>query len=269
MKTNISLVVLSFFFITVLKAQEKSKDTLFFDLDKYYTISPTIIANFSNQTYSERLERKKQQMNHTKTNGYIFFVGDGYLTKGLKPQKILSIKDYIENRKFFFDGKYNQIIDKWKLKDSLTDKYILYFVNGDEFIRPRDLEYFSYYPIREGKNVIANKIKDTLFFKLDNNYVYESKNNLKSYILKDSSRSNNGTFFFQEVKAKNNQNIKPKETLSLESFVRSSRFYDKNKQRKLNDDNLAYFFSNYVVFLERYTLEKTEYIQVEAGIEIE
>jgi hypothetical protein len=44
----------------------------------------------------------------------IFFVGDGYLTKGLK--KILSIKDYIENRKFYLDGKYNRIIDEWKLK---------------------------------------------------------------------------------------------------------------------------------------------------------
>jgi hypothetical protein len=36
-----------------------------------------------------------------------FFVGDGYLTKGLKPKKS-SIKDYIENRKFYLDGKYNQ-----------------------------------------------------------------------------------------------------------------------------------------------------------------
>lgn len=151
----------------------------------------------------------------------------------------------------------------------MTDEYKIFFVNGDEFIRPRNLEYFSYYPIREGENVITNKIKDTLFFKLDNSYVYESKNNLNRYILKDSSGSNNGTFFFQEVKAKNNQNIKPKEILSLENFVRSSRFYDKNKQRKLNDDNLAHFFSNYVVFLEKNTLEKTEYIQVEAAIAIE
>lgn len=208
-------------------------------------------------------------MNHTKTNGYIFFVGDGYLTKGLKPKKILSIKDYIENRKFFFDGKHNHIIDKWKLKDSLTDKYILYFVNGDEFIRPRDLQYFSYYPIREGKNLHANNTKDTLFFKLDNNYMFESKNNLKSYILKDSSGSNNGTFFFQEVKSNNSKNLKPKETLNLENYVRSSRFYDKNKQQKLNDENLAYLLSNYFVFLERCTPEKTEYIQVEAGVEIE
>jgi hypothetical protein len=157
MKIHISLLILSFFSITILTAQKKNKDTLFFNIDKYYIISPTIIPNLSNQTYSERLEREKQQMNHTKTNGYIFFVGDGFLTKGLKPKKILSIKDYIENRKFYLDGKYNQIIDKWKLKDSLTDKYILYFVNGDEFIRPRDLVYFSYYPIREGKNVITNK----------------------------------------------------------------------------------------------------------------
>jgi hypothetical protein len=37
--------------------------------------------------------------------------------KGLNQKKILSIKDYIENRKFYCDGKHNQIIDKWKLKE--------------------------------------------------------------------------------------------------------------------------------------------------------
>jgi hypothetical protein len=36
--------------------------------------------------------------------------------KRAKAKKI-SIKDYIENRKFYCDGKHNQIIDKWKLKD--------------------------------------------------------------------------------------------------------------------------------------------------------
>lgn len=269
MKKHISLLLLTFFSIAVLKAQGRKKDTLFFSIDNYYTISPTITPNLSNQTYPEWLVVLKQQMNHTKTNGYIYFVGDGFLTTDLKPKKILSIKEYIENRKFYFDGKYNQIIDKWKLKDSLTDKYTIYFVNGNEFIKPRYLEYYSYYPIREGENVINNQIKDTLFFKLDNSYVYESKYVSKNYLLRDSSGSNNGTFFFQEVKAKNNQKIKPEEILSLENFVRSSRFYEKNKQRKLNDDNLAHFFNNYVVFLEKNTSEKTEYIQVVAGIAIE
>jgi hypothetical protein len=40
--------------------------------------------------------------------------------KRAKAKKILSIKDYIENRKFYCDGKHNQIIDKWKLKESIN-----------------------------------------------------------------------------------------------------------------------------------------------------
>lgn len=259
MKTHISLIILSFFSITVLKAQEKSKDTLFFNVDKYYTISPTIIPNLSNQTYSERLERKKQQMNHTKTNGYIFFVGDGLLTKGLKPKKILSIKEYIENRKFYFDGKYNQIIDEWKLKDSLTDKYTIYFVNGNEFIHSKDLEYFSYYPIRDGEKIITNKIKDTLYFKLDNSYVYESKYEPNSFLLKDIK--GNEIFYFSGIELV--KNLKPNEILCLKKTIRSSRFYDKTKVQKLNNYKLGIYFNNYVIFLVKKKNNVTEYIRVE------
>lgn len=262
MKTHISLLLLTFFSIAVIKAQERKKDTLFFDIDKYYTISPTIIPNLSNQTYSERLERKKQQMNHTQTNGYIFFVGDGILTKGLKPKKILSIKDYIENRKFYLDGQYNQIIDKWKLKDSLTDKYILYFVNEDEFIRPRDLEYFSYYPIREGKKVINNKIKDTLFFKLDNDYVYESKITSGSYLIEDSKGSE--IIFFKKMKTI--YGLKPKKILHLKEFVRHSKFFDENKFVKLDYFGLSQYLNNYEVFLIKNN--NNEYLHVNPAVVI-
>lgn len=248
----------------ILKAQERKKDTLYFNIDKYYTISHTIIPNLSKQTYSERLEFNKQQMNHTKTNGYVFFVGDDFLIKGLKPKKILSIKDYIENRKFYFDGKYNQIIDKWKLKDSLTNKYTLFFVNGQEFIKPKHLEYFSYYPIRDGENVITNKIKDTLFFKLDNKYVYESKYEPKSFLIKDSNGSE--IFFFKSIE--NVKNVKPTEILSLKKIIRSAKFYHKNKKQKLNNYELSVFFDAYVVFLVEKTKNKTEYVHVIPSSEI-
>ncbi|MDD5151200.1 MAG: hypothetical protein PHC28_12125 [Flavobacterium sp.] len=259
MKTHISLLILSFFSITVLTAQEKSKDTIFFNVDRYYTLSPTMTPNLSNQTYSDKIELDKQRMIHTKTNGYIFFVGDGFLTKGLKPKQILSIKDYIENRKFYFDGKYNQIIDQWKLKDSLTDKYTIYFVNGNEFIHPKFLEYHSYYPIGKGENVITNKIKDTLFFKQDKSYVFESKYEPNSFLLKDSK--GNEIFYFRGIELV--KNLKPNEILCLKKTIRSSRFYDKNKVQKLNNYKLGIYFNNYVIFLVKKKNNVTEYIRVE------
>lgn len=247
-----------FFFISGLKAQKK-KDTLFFNIDKYYTISPTITSNLSQKTYWDKVEYEKEQIKHTKTNGYVFFIGDGFLTKGLKPKKILSIKDFIENRKFYLDGKYNKIVDERKLQDSLTNKYTIFFVNGDEFIGPRQLLYYSYFPIRQGDKSIENKMKDTLFFKLDNEYVYKSKdlnNGSSIYLIKDSSKSE--VFYFQELERINN--LKPNEILSLKKYVRASRFYNENDLHKLSEVYFMKFLKDYVIYL---TSGKNEYIKVE------
>lgn len=260
MKTYI-IIISFFFFLSSLIAQKKEKDTLFFRIDKYYTISPTITPNLNYKTYSDWIEVTKEQMDHTKTNGYISFIGDGYLTKNLKPKKILSIKEYIENRKFYFDGKYNQIIDKWKLKDSLTDKYIIYFVKGDEFIQPRILEYDSYYPRRDKDwNVVQNKVKDTLFFKLDNEYVYQSENISEEYFIKDAI--GNERLFFKKIETL--KTLRPKKLLNLKEFVQSSRFYNKDKQQKLRDNDLADFLSNYIVFFVNEN--KREFIHVNSGM---
>lgn len=254
-----AMIIFSFFSVCSLLSQQKEKDTLYFSIDKYYTISPTITPNLGNKTYSDWIEITKESMKHTKTNGYISFIGDGYLTKNLKPKKILSIKEYIENRNFYFDGKYNQIVDKWKLKDSLTDKYIIYFVNGDEFIQPRDLEYNSYYPRRDKDwNVVPNTVKDTLFFKLDNEYVYQSKNIPERYFIKDASANEHICFHKEEI-----LNIPtPNKILNLKEFVQSSRFYNKGKKQKLNDKNLSDFLSNYYLYFVKERHGKTEYVKV-------
>ena len=261
MKKHISILVLSFFFIIVLKAQKRQKDTLFFTTDKYYTISPTIISNLSARTFPESMQFEKEQRKHTKTNGYIFFVGDGFFTTGLKPKKILSIKDYIENRKFYCDGKHNQIIDKWKLKDSLIDKYIVYLVNGNEFIQPKHLEYRSYHSVGKDNNTSSNIIKDSLFFSLDNEYVYESKFTIGSYLIEDSKGSEN--IFFEKVKTV--FGLKPKKVLNLKEFIRNSKFFNENKLVKLDYFGLRQYLNNYEVFLIK---NKNEFLYVNTAIVI-
>jgi hypothetical protein len=59
-------------------------------------------------------------------------------------------------------------------------------------------------------------------------------------------------------------NLEPKEILSLENFLRSSKFYNE----KLNDYQLWEYF-NYVVVLVEGVLDKKKYIQVKSGFEIE
>lgn len=260
MKACILVIILSV--CSILKAQEKQKDTLFFSVDKYYTVSPTVVSNLSGRTYPQSIEFEKEQKKHTKTNGYIFFVGDGFLTKGLKPKKILSIKDYIENRKFYCDGKHNQIIDKWKLKEFLIDKYVIFFVNGNEFIQPRHLEYNSYYPLRQEDQVVQNPTKDTLYFKLDYNYIYPSKFEPNEYWFKDNSGSNHGTFFLKKIDAKVDDFKNSEDVFDFKDYIHNSRFYDKTKLESLQDGNLADFLSNYVLFLVTNSGEKKKYIQV-------
>lgn len=259
MKKYIALSLLCILCISNLQSQIK-KDTLFFNVDKYYTISPTITPYSQNETYGERLKILKKQMEQTKTNGYVLFIGNGYLIKDLKPKRIHSLKDFIENRKFYHDGKYNQIVDKWKLKDSLTDKYTIFFINDNNFIQPRHLEYNSYYPLRDDdKGIIHNSIKDTLFFKLDNDYIYKSKVYPNRYLLKENNSTQYVIFTQQEIiKA-----IKGDKPVSLKEFAHSSRFYNKDTKR-LNEDDLAELLNDYVVFLVND--DKSKYIKVCASI---
>jgi hypothetical protein len=261
-KTHISLFSMLILYSATLLAQKK--DSLFFAIDKYYTISPTIESNlYKNSTYSEVIKNKKNQMAHTKTNGNVFFIGDGILIKGLKPKKILSLKEFIENRKFYHDGKYNQIVDPWKLKDSLTDKYEVFFVNGEEFIRPRHLEYASYYPLRDGDNIISNQIKDTLYFNLDNNYIAQSEHDSDIFYLEDSGKSGDVTFLFRKMKSA--KNIKYDKLLDIKNFIRSSRFY----KYELKDFDLMNYLSNYVIYLVDKKEEEIEYIEVISSSAIE
>jgi hypothetical protein len=109
------------------------------------------------------------------------------------------------------------------------------------------------------------KTKDTLYFKYDKGYINTYAEIPSHFYLDDSSGGSNGSFFFKEGEVKSN--LRPKKILSLKKFVRSSNFYDKKK--KLNNEKIAVFFSNYIVFLVKNIDKKVEYIQVESGFEIE
>ena len=176
-------------------------------------------------------------------------------------------KRQIENRKFYHDGKYNQIVDKWKLKDSLTDKYEVFFVNGEEFIQPRYLEYISYYPIHGENNIIRHTIKDTLFFKLDNDYVVHSEHNKDVFFFKDGKDIHQGNVYFQKIK--NIIKIKPHtEVLNLKKFIHESKFYNNSKQT-INDFDMIDYLSNYTIILLNKKEEYVEYIEVSAVYAIE
>lgn len=267
MKTFL-LIISSLKFI-ILTAQINEKDTLFFNIDKYYTISPSIESQQLNEKYTKKLAFEKMQIRQTNTDGYISFTVDSLSEKEIKPKKILSIKEYIENKKFYYDGNYNRIVDKWKLKDSLTDKYVIFFVNGNELIKSKNLEYISYYPIQKDLKIVENRRKDTLFFKLDNKYIYEPEHcTPKRYALRDGGKSQTGTFFFEEFDEQTRPRFKSRKAFDLESFVHSTRFYN-NDLQTIEDLNLSNYFSNYVIFLDKQIDDKHDYIQIKPFVTIE
>nr|WP_315205988.1 hypothetical protein [uncultured Flavobacterium sp.] len=267
---QLMIVSLSILFSYIsINAQEKTKDTLFFSIDKYYTISPTITPDLSNQKYSEWTTATNEQIKHTNTNGYIYFVGDGFLTTGLRPKKILSIKEYIENRKFYYDGRHNNLVDNYKLQDSLFNKYVIYFVNDAAFLQPRYLEYKSYYPRRNKKgDWIANPIqkKDTLYFNLDNEYVYPSKYNKTAFLIKDGGNEGSGMLYFQRIE--NEKPINNPVVLDLERYIHHSIFFNKN-DKILDKRNLKSFLSNYVLYFVTKKENNCDYIQVQPMYVIE
>ncbi|WP_367755692.1 hypothetical protein [Flavobacterium sp. WC2430] len=93
------------------------------------------------------------------------------------------------------------------------------------------------------------KQKDTLFFNYNYKYIRTHIEMPNEFYIKDGSSANFGTFFFKEVRVLNNLNVK--KILCLKKYVRSSKYYDKNKETKLDYYKLAFFLNNYILFLKK------------------
>ncbi|GAA6769338.1 hypothetical protein [Flavobacterium sp. CGRL2] len=102
------------------------------------------------------------------------------------------------------------------------------------------------------------------FFKLDDSYIVESKTSPNKFLLKDKNEDE--VFYFKGVEIVND--LKPKEVLCLKDFVRTSKYYNKNKKNKLNNSELVNFFSNSTVYLVKRKNDKTEFIKVNPIVEI-
>jgi hypothetical protein len=112
------------------------------------------------------------------------------------------------------------------------------------------------------------KVKDTLFFSYDTQYIITFTEIPNHYYIEDSSGGNVGDFFFAEVQKIKNFKTKKRE-INLKEYIRSSKFYDENRRLKLRDYALTDYLENYVIFLVKTENGKKSYIQVEASFEIE
>ncbi|KAF2331477.1 MAG: hypothetical protein REI96_10925 [Flavobacterium nitrogenifigens] len=108
------------------------------------------------------------------------------------------------------------------------------------------------------------KLNGTFFFKLDDSYIIESKTKPNTFLIKDKNEDEE--FYFKGVEVVND--LQPNEVLCLKDFVRTSKYYNKNKKNKLNNAELVNFFSSATVYLVRKKNNKTEFIKVNPIVEI-
>lgn len=106
--------------------------------------------------------------------------------------------------------------------------------------------------------------KDTLYFKIDNSYLFENKNIPKTFFIED--RNGHTEFCFQEAEI--SSNLKPTEVLDLKYFIRNSKFFINQGKITLDIKGLLDFMKNYKIILIRESDEKTEYIKVDISIVI-
>ncbi len=106
--------------------------------------------------------------------------------------------------------------------------------------------------------------KDTLYFKIDNSYLFENKNIPKTFFIED--RNGHTEFCFQEAEILHN--LKPKQVLLLKYFIRNSKFYINEGRIALDIKGLLDYMKNYTIILIRESDEKTDYIKVNISIVI-
>ncbi|MFC4479368.1 hypothetical protein [Flavobacterium chungangensis] len=112
------------------------------------------------------------------------------------------------------------------------------------------------------------KVKDTLFFSYDSQYINTHTEIPNHFYIEDGSGATVGGFYFTGVQKMKNYKTKKRE-INLKEYIRSSKFYDENRRLKLRDYELWDYLKNYVIFLVKTENGKKSYLQVEASFEIE
>lgn len=102
------------------------------------------------------------------------------------------------------------------------------------------------------------KIKDTLFFKLRDNYLYQADWDNKQFIIKDNYNPQEGAIYITQLKIITIP--KPKKILCFKKYAMTSKLY-MPKSKKLNEFKVLDLFSNHTIIL---ITKKNEYVHVGA-----
>ncbi|MDO7173440.1 hypothetical protein [Mariniflexile sp. AS56] len=264
MKIYIFILLIS----TNVIAQIQKKDTLYFSYDEKYIL-------FSDFNDTEKFNYKKfeqkvvKNIKWTGTEGY-FLLKKLDTLYNLNPKKIHSLKGYVEQRSFYYPGKYSRTVNRKILKENLFNKYVIFIVDDNNFIKirqhPNENIYNSYYPIKfSDDKIITKPLRDTIFIKFNKNILTRKQDvNGKNYyyLIKNLDQDSETTYFSEQQEY---LNIEPTEILNLREIIeKSGAYYGKDK---FNDFDLFNYFSKagYIVFL----VKENKCVKVEINSVIE
>lgn len=251
-KTNFIFIAVFFFFYGAY-AQNKIKDSIFFLYDKDYIL---FYEDLDLPDYKAFESNVIKNMSKTETEGYFLFKKMDTV-HNLEPKQILNLKEYVEKREFYYAGDYSRTINTDLLREKIFNKYQVFIVKNNSFIKirqhPFESFYNSYYPIQyHDKNKYPKQLKDTLFIKYDKKYLIRNVHPYEGYTyyyFKLSTGADDAFYFVENgesmMKIKSNS-ICVKKVLNQNNLIQKSEI---ENHEFLRNDELFEFFSSNVIYL--------------------
>lgn len=260
--------ILILFISSKLFAQVQNKDTLYFNHDEKYILFSDLY-NSDNYSYKEFEQEVTENIKWTGTEGYFLFKIEDTLYN-LNPKKIHSLKGYVEQRKFYYPGKYSRTINRKILKKEVFNKYVILLVDNNHYIKirqhPHENFYNSYYPIKFSSNqIITKSLRDTIYINYDKNILQRKKNPNEEeffYLINGFASKSTLTYFSEkEIYS----NLEPTKIHNLQEIINEISEYNANKRLRGSDIFDHFSKAGYVIFI----IKEDKYVKVEINSWIE
>lgn len=230
-------------------SQNNLKDTLYFKLDPDYIVEKQLLKHNERQYFIPDIYADvKQRMTKSNSLGYFIFYRDT-LYQSSEFENPLTLHEFIEKKENYYPGKHNRSINLSKLKHKFLRKYEIFFVDKNEVIKPKYIDYRSYYPVRISKeNFIPNPNMDSLYFAFNEKDFYDpySRSNLFKTSFGIAIKSNEDGIVLEKIDSVHiNNKVETKSIIEFINYLKQNQ----HKEGVRSHEDIAEYLGNYKVFI--------------------